>query len=386
MTESVNLEAECKRLHERSLRALEEELRTDKEHQVIQKEIKQLRRHGKALLQCSNDKKSAATKILEDYAKAACRKLCEDVYGAFPREIRDMIYGHLHARDEMRVTRGVKDRWSDGSEPYFNSCSEKHWCASGAHEVAGTKDLWWDSCCVGENMLRELSEHYYRTVLFLFAADCELLPKFRITDQWGLGFVPGDIATNIGISIDRASYAFADIELILRDDSSSANANISWSAWDIDSTPDRKPCEALSLDLEHLFGFRAGTNIFIQVSVETIKKRSLLENQQWMCDAVMPILLSTLQRLKVAGYKLKIVLSSKERWAFSRDTEDDFTFSGQKLDMDVMQSSFGLFKVRALGKIQLKKDAEEGNDSLGDIGDDNEDNEEGHSSNEGDDD
>jgi hypothetical protein len=98
---------------------------------------------------------------------------------------------------------------------------------------------------VGENMLRELSEHYCLTVLFLFAADCELLPKFRITDQWGLGFVPGDIATNIGILMDCGSYNFAGIESILRDDPNSANANNSWSTLDIDSTPDRKPCEAL---------------------------------------------------------------------------------------------------------------------------------------------
>jgi hypothetical protein len=108
---------------------------------------------------------------------------------------------------------------------------------------------------------------------------------------------------------------------------------------------------SIALDLEHLFGFRAGTNIFIRFSVEKTQKRSFLENQQWICDAVMPILLSTLQRLIVAGYKLKIVLSSKERWAFSRDTEDDFTFSGQKLDMDAMQTSFGLVSTQLLKSV-----------------------------------
>jgi hypothetical protein len=52
-----------------------------------------------------------------------------------------MIYGHLHARDEMRVTRGVKDRWINESESFFNPRSGKHWYAPSAHEVAGTKDL-----------------------------------------------------------------------------------------------------------------------------------------------------------------------------------------------------------------------------------------------------
>lgn len=196
-------------------------------------------------------------------------------------------------------------------------------------------------------MLRQLSEHYYRTVLFLFEADCELLPKFWITDQWGLRFIPGDIATNIGISVNCASYGFAGIESILRDESDSANPNnggwgATTSAWGDSSAPAPKPCEALSLSLEHLFGFRAGTNISIRFSVETINKRNCLDGQQWMCEAVMPVLLSTLQRLKVVGYKLRIVPSTEDFWAVNRGTKDDFTISGQRLDKDAIQTSFGL--------------------------------------------
>jgi len=267
-----------------------------------------------------------------------------------------MIYGHMYAHDHMHVTRGAKRPWVNEQGFYFECHSEKQLCASGALEPAGTKDIWWDSCYVGEDMLRELSEHYYRTVLFLFEADCELIPKFRITDQWGLGLVPGDIVTNIGISVNCASYDFAGLDSILGDESDFFNPNNGWnntnannggwgaaaSGWGDESPTGRKPCEALSLSLEHLFGFKVGTSISIQLSVETISKCSYFEGHQWMCEAVIPVLLPTLQRLKVAGYKLRVVLNSEDRWAVDCSTKNDFTFLGDRLNIDAVQTAFEL--------------------------------------------
>lgn len=53
------------------------------------------------------------------------RKLGEYIRSAFPRGVREMIYGHMYACDEMHVTRGDKWPWLSERAIYFNCYSEK---------------------------------------------------------------------------------------------------------------------------------------------------------------------------------------------------------------------------------------------------------------------
>lgn len=172
-------------------RALKDESDSVLRLKALQKKMKQLRREGNALQQANIDKQSVTDSVLHKYARASCRELCEAVYDTFAREVRDIIYGHLNDQSKARITSGP-DSWS-GQGSYFVSTSEADFRQYQDRDSNPSRKHWWDVEFVGAYMRRELSEHYYRSVRFLFDTNFGLLPKFRVTDQWKLGFCPADI-------------------------------------------------------------------------------------------------------------------------------------------------------------------------------------------------
>jgi hypothetical protein len=312
-------------------RALADERQAKLKLSVLQKHIKQLRRKGRKFEQTKTNAQASAAKSLEAYAKASCRQLCDEVYSRFPREVRDMIYGYVNTTADMRID--LNAGWG-GKYSYFESVSEAQW-----HDSIKDPQHWWETDFVGENLRRELSEYYYRSNCFLFSDKFELLPRFRVTDQWKLGFVPADVIANVGVSISCADYDFKGLVPLSKPDRNS-------SAWDYDGwggdISPRDPCSVLLSKLEQLFGFKKGTRVSMKFIVGKGKKKgTTLEVKQWLCDTVLAFTLPSIQRLASNGYVLRIILAD----GFACDgyiKKDDFIFESKTFDQDTIQSSFDL--------------------------------------------
>jgi hypothetical protein len=276
----------------------------------LKKKMRKLQRKSKVLSDDAAEKEKTTSQALESYAKVACRDLCEEIYNVFPREVRDIIYGYLHSQSKVRI---VSDS-ADWGPIYFTSVNEVQWHGQdpwGAKEQIA--DHWWRVECTGEYFRREMSEQYYRSTLFDFSDRFTLLPKFRCTDPWGVGFLPADIVMNIEVHILCYQYGFDGLE----------PASDGWSGtptWDCEQYETSK----LLTGLEHIFGFAKGTKITLRTTVGRYKENNPLESQEWMCDTVLPFIMPTLQRLASSGLDIRIVLEAPSSGA--KDVSRDFVF------------------------------------------------------------
>lgn len=245
-----------------------------------------------------------------------------------------MIYGYLHAQHEVYV------RWREWPGPgYFSSQSEAHW----RRGTEQPPDYWWNPEFTGALMVREMSEHYFRNVCIQFGDDFQSIPKFRITDQWRLGYTPSQVIANIGVTIRCGSYDFEGLELMREEESPWDQSASGWGG--IESPPRRDPRSDLLSALELLFGFRQGTKISLRVWANRALKGTFLEKQKWMCDNVIPFILPTLQRFGEAGYKVRVIISrhgwDEPRYGYGWDrTNRDFTLEGTALSSEVVKNSF----------------------------------------------
>jgi hypothetical protein len=208
--------------------------------------------------------------------------------------VRDIIYGHLNYLPEAHVDLDPLRGWEEVG--YFVSTSEAEW--QSAPHYTPRSNHWWEVEFVGCCLKREMSEHYYRSVRFLFDSHFEWLPRFRVTDQWNLGFRPVDIVLNIGVTIDCGDFTFEGLEP--REDVDD------WS-----TVTGRRSCDQLAMQLEHLFGFKQRTKIFVTITVDAVLNGGSLEAQAWMCKTVLPIILPTIRRLMSAGYNIQLTLSKQ---------------------------------------------------------------------------
>lgn len=288
---------------------------------ALQKKIKQLRREEKALQESVTEKMSAVASAIEEYAKVDCRAFCEEVYNRFTLEMREMIYGYMHAQREVPFVVLQRNRvWHSISYlaniSYFDSASEAHWrgCTRGR-----SPDHWWNPEFMGALMVRELSVNYFRTVCIIFDTEFQSIPKFRITDQWGLRYTPSEIIANVGVTIRCGFYDFKDLEPRKEIDQ--------WCPSDSfyhESPPRREPTSKLLSELELLFGFRQGTKISLRIWAERALKGSSIEKQRWMLDTILPFISPTLGRLEKAGYKVRVMISTRG-WNYKGG---DFTLEG----------------------------------------------------------
>jgi hypothetical protein len=312
-------------------RALTEERQANLKLNVLREYVQRLRRKGRKFEQTRIDTQDSATTNLDAYAKASCRQLCDDIYNRFPREVRDMIYGHLNLPGTKKLGNAAA---SVNGPTYFHSHSEAHWHRFQWRDCP--ENHWWKIDFVGEHFRRELSEHYYRSNLFFFGDSFDLLSKFRVTDQWNLGFVPADVVTNVGVQIDCDGYDFDGLTSL---QDPSPNNDV----WGGATSNRRKPHSTLLSSLDQLSGFKKGTKVSIKFVVDNSGRDGTAgEVQQWLCDTVLPIVLPGVQRLISAGYVIHVVLAKTASWDDDDIVNEDFIFAGKTFEQDTIQSTLDI--------------------------------------------
>lgn len=116
---------------------------------------------------------------LRTYRGLSCLQLCDGAVASLPREIRDMSYEYVLYEDvyQNSVRIDHEHRNSD-FEPLasFESNLPNRLCVLG---VANEISFLWDRRCVGDRILLELAESFYRTKTFCFSGDAlHLMPTF----------------------------------------------------------------------------------------------------------------------------------------------------------------------------------------------------------------
>ena len=287
-------------------RALKEECKTELQLHAAHTRIKKLRRHCKVL-----DAKSAtgATGTADAFlalARSDCLELCTNIYTTFPREVRDTIYGYITSCENVII-----DCVCYGVICYSEHCS-KELCFDPSED---TTDHWWKPEHVGAAMVRELGENFYRSSCFVVQGDIAALGPFRATDQWNLGFPPVDFVSKIEVKINCQDYKFKLVDRTHIDPAADQHLSrkkarmLNEKNMRINATQ-----KSLLVNLESLFGFRAGTKITIKLVSEHPKKYSALEQQEWMSHNVVPVILPVLTRLKATGCRVRILLSVEICW------------------------------------------------------------------------
>jgi hypothetical protein len=226
---------------------------------------------------------------LEAYAKASCRVLCNKVYATFPREIRDMIFRYTLPDDAIVVPSPVyyDDMYGERKEPAPNL--QPHL----------TVDEF-----VGKHVAKEIVEVYYRYSTFVFNYTYMSMLSFRVTDKYYLGLIPADFILNLVVHIICGNYNFPTLKARMED----TNGADGWGGggWGPPHFRD------ILSNLEPIFGFKAGTKITIDLTVDDKRLEDDITQEQWEWDNVVPLIFPTLRRLSVAGYKLKVRLNSED--------------------------------------------------------------------------
>jgi hypothetical protein len=278
---------------------------------ALESQIKGLRVKRNRLKRRFDSDESTASESLAEYAKVDCRKLCDAMYCILPREIRDTIYGYIHPGSDINVFGHQPDfDWSNTfKRSYFNFNSEAEWRLD--RESHDEHHLWKEEY-LGHNVLTELLQHYYRNTQFRFHDAYELIPRFQTTDQWGVGAVPADFVTNIEVNIVCNSKSpYARSRTVLNADIPIEKGFSAYSTeryvWNDHEPPPMQPRVKLLSGLQSLFGFKSGSRISIQIESGMIKDGAPQELIH-VCDIIVPIIFTTLQRLHENAYVVEIVV------------------------------------------------------------------------------
>lgn len=197
-----------------------------------------------------------------------------------PREIRDMIYQHLSTRSAEHIER---EHFRTTLDPVTRLYSYDHarWKASHFPEH------FWDAEYVGDAMLREVVENYYRTSTFIFGDDAGVMKRFLEADEMGLEILPRDLVSNIEVYLNAVSYDRGSFRGYMF------------------GVP-RKP-ERLRETLGGLFLLKQGANIRIHFLTDTKTEKERDEH----CAAALPSLFSSVQLAELKGYQVKLVVDEK---------------------------------------------------------------------------
>jgi hypothetical protein len=219
-----------------------------------------------------------------------------------------MIYENIHPKYEHFVRRHNSDSWNYSYKEYFASTSESHWQCS---QHKKDEDHLWSADHLGSTLLREVVEMYYHSVCFQFEQEWDLIPAFRTLDQWNVGFVPADFVTNVEITIESGNF---DICERVASDVEDNDAFGGVGPWDPPAFKAKNSSRShLLSQLEVLFGFKADTRINIKLWLSWGFDGDFWEKMQYLCDAVIPRIFPTVQRLNTAGYYVHLILSQREQ-------------------------------------------------------------------------
>lgn len=294
-----------------------------------------MRRERNGLREIAATAKTVANAAFDDHTSTVCRTLCESIYDKFPREVRDIIYGHLYKSVVTRINKA-----------YFEIHAVPTQCAAPAHL--------WRPEMLGVGMHHELCEHFFRSASFNALANFDLLAEFRVTDQWNVGYVPADFATNVEVKIRCRDYdihkeetrkkgASGKIKIEEREvncaccngpcrndvwGAGSGGWNTGDGGWGPSENKVAKSRAELVIGLEALFGFASGSSITINVSPD-FSLWGHTWNEQWEFQArahndMMPLLDPVLARLRASGNQTSVIVSAPS-WA---DFASDFIITG----------------------------------------------------------
>ncbi|KAF2124040.1 hypothetical protein P153DRAFT_401576 [Dothidotthia symphoricarpi CBS 119687] len=320
---------DCERLRSRCVELLNDKTKIDGKMQAVQKKIKAKRREKNHLQQSAFIKQSDIDATIEEYAKAVCLSFCDKMYHTLPSELRDMVYGYINTESNVFIPHYHKVGW----EPlmsYFDSKSESEFRLYDASSDV-LLDHWWNPDYVSPSVLRELGEHYYRTTCFTFGAHFDIVPKFRITDQWELGFIPVTFVAHVRFEIDCGRYRFNGLN----------NTPDSW-----DGSCNKQLPIALLSELESLFGFKQGTKLEIRLEVGDMRTGGALGRLEWVLDEVVTFILQTVQRLQDAGYHVRVHLVESGACG-----PQEFTIEGNSILSQIWRKDFEIYKQKEAHKI-----------------------------------
>lgn len=176
------------------------------------------------------------------YSKDECRQLCAKILTALPRELRDVICAYVVHPDYIWV--GPQYLTNEGKP-----CEKDQ----DAH--------FFKESYVGEIMLVELAQAWYRHTLFYFwnkAQNASVVKRFMTTDRWGLDIIPHEHISRVRFDLGSKTLH------------SAFNCRESHSLCDVDDFPD-----LLVQPLKSLAQFSIPNRAHFMIRVHTLG--SLLE-------------------------------------------------------------------------------------------------------------
>ena len=287
------------------------------------------------------------------------RALCNQILSTLPRELRDRIYEFLLGSSMCHVRRWTKG-YDDTSDIHLDesidpSVSRTLCRIGGIHMRDFVPEL------VGAAMRKEIVETLYRISRFQVRFH-DSISLFLEQNPWNVEVEPREWVTSVQLNIDEKALLwqnvpFHDIQvenrarLSLLDTlvlDSSTHYNIRNAAIQLEIEFERLTSQkkvyqtekiacslrSLSLTLEELFLFKAGTRVTINLTNHTYRFCSDWEYFAlgWWQQALKTVY-GAIQRMKDAGYRLTVMKGS-----------------GVTLDMDEMSSADDLIDWMTVGK------------------------------------
>jgi hypothetical protein len=216
-------------------------------------------------------------------------------------------------------------------------------------------DHWWKDDFVGAKMVREIGEHYYRESHFYFKEAFSELAKFRATDQFNLGFLPVHFVSEVEIVVDCRKYKFWPIssakdDAFLDEHQKQLRSKRNRCAW-----RGQKTQEDLFVELEYLFGFRPGTGITVRL-MRTYHKiqATRLEDQEWMCHRVVPVIFPVLQRIKDTNCRARLILGTETDSGPDEDGYMPFASKWNPTSIEAITADFWQVSIRSFLRIVVQ--------------------------------
>ena len=311
-------------------RAVKEQIAASMSLGACETKLRAIRRERKTLREAGTNNNTKAEKAFENFATTTCRAFCESIYTEIPREVRDMIYGHLYRKTVIEVT-----------SAYFEIDAPPACCDVSPHLL--------NAQTLGEAVHRELWEHFFRANSFEFHADFALLPEFRVTDPWNIGYVPGDLATHVKIDVPCSEYDANTIKSLKkqheprenrRDCRPNYHGGWAYTGSDAGSGKSQQGSKSLEshselmLALEDFSGFTPGTKLSINVKPCWCVLFESPRDQEWACENIITLLSPSLERLRALGYHTRVVLQDHPFFSCKVDfvVEGEFTLESYKAD------------------------------------------------------
>ncbi|KAH7087831.1 hypothetical protein FB567DRAFT_355219 [Paraphoma chrysanthemicola] len=158
-------------------------------------------------MNCSR-KRAVRYNVAFERGRRECVALCQIIHAILPPEVRDIIYDHLikpifnyhvlEARDEDGNIRTSNNPLVSMS--FFDPRSRI------PEDPRARRDIWRFVEYTGENVGKEIAEHWYRASKFMVYAEDNLFDKFLSTDVWERNIIPADVVRNLCLIIGTLQY------------------------------------------------------------------------------------------------------------------------------------------------------------------------------------